>query len=350
LSGPLSIWRGCVGGNMPVRTVMLVATFLCTLCAQAHADFRYKQSGQLSNGGASLKAAFGTQAAEVTIYVQGAFLRIDLPDGRYGIIDLDGRRDIQVDPETRTFSVVSFDAIHAAEKAAARQFPSHITQDLNLTVTSTGKTRTLLDQTAQDTRVETKIPHNSTESLVIDSWIAPSVDGFNEVKGFYERVASAVRGTPDPSDTDYARFPALQGVAELMMATESGANSLAVWPAVMSKGILNLCKVANAPDGLPLLQVYRDYVVAPASSETQKGLANQGNANARVDSGSAGTVPVDSATPSGEGSRRELGMEFTLRITSFSADKLDRGLFQIPPSYTESHVDTRDMWIVGVGQ
>jgi hypothetical protein len=89
---------------MPVRTVMLVATFLCTLGAQAHADFRYKQSGQLSNGPANAKAAFGTQGAEVTIYVQGAFLRIDLPDGRYGIIDLDGRRDIQVDPKSRTLA------------------------------------------------------------------------------------------------------------------------------------------------------------------------------------------------------------------------------------------------------
>jgi len=335
---------------MLLRAVMLVATFFGMVCGLAHADFKYTQSGQLSNGAANFKAAFGTQAAEVTIYVQGAFLRIDLPDGRYGIIDLDGRRDIQVDPKTRTFSVVTFDAIHAAEKATAQQFPSHITQDLNLTVTSTGKTRTLLDQTAQDTRVETKIPQNSTESLVVDSWIAPSVDGFNEVKGFYERVASAVRGTPDPSDTDLARFPALQGVTKLMMAAEAGANSLAIWPAVMSKGILDLCKVANARDGLPLLQVYRVYTVAPASSETQKGLANQGDAKARVDSGSAGTVPVDSAAPSGEGSRQELGMEFTLRITSFSADKLDRGLFQIPPSYTESHVDTRDMWIVGIGQ
>ena len=335
---------------MPVRTVILLGTFLCMVCGLAHADFKYTQSGQLSNGVAKAKAIFGAQASEVTIYVKGAFLRIDLPDGRYGIIDLDGRRDIQLDPKTRTFSVVTFDAIHAGEKETAQQFPSHITQDLNLTVTSTGKTRTLLEQTAQEIRVETKLPQNPTESLVIDSWIAPSVDGFNEVKGFYERVASAVRGTPDPSDTDFARFPAFQGVVALTMAAEAGANSFADWPAVMSKGILDLCKVANAPDGLPLLQVYRTYMVAPASSETPKGLANQGDAKARADSGSAGTVSVDSAAPSGDGSRQELGMEFTLRITSFSADKLDRGLFQVPPSYTESHVDTRDMWIVGIGQ
>jgi hypothetical protein len=35
------------------------------------------------------------------------------------------------------------------------------------------------------------------------------------------------------------------------------------WPAVMSKGILDIHKVANA---LPLLQIYREYTVPPASA------------------------------------------------------------------------------------
>jgi hypothetical protein len=138
-----------------------------------------------------------------------------------------------------------------------------------------------------------EIEHDPAVSLMIDSWTAPSVDGFNEVKSFYERVTSAIPRTPDGSGTDAARFPAPRGVAELMMAVELGANSLAVWPAVMSKGILDLCKVANAPDGLPLLQTYQEYIKRPAPSEAEKGLANRGDANALANSGSAGAVPVD---------------------------------------------------------
>jgi len=122
---------------------------------------------------------------------------------------LEGRREIQVDPKTRTYNIVTFDEIRARDKASSQQFPSHITQDLNLKLTSTGKTRTLLNQTAQNTKVE--ISHNSKEFLVIDSWIAPSVNGFNEVNSFYERLASAVR-----SGIDAGRFPVLTGVAELM--------------------------------------------------------------------------------------------------------------------------------------
>jgi hypothetical protein len=74
---------------MPVRTIVLFAKFPCGL---AHADFKYMQSGQFTNSVAEAKAAFGTQITQVTIYVKGEFLRLDLPDGLYGIIDLDRRR------------------------------------------------------------------------------------------------------------------------------------------------------------------------------------------------------------------------------------------------------------------
>jgi len=326
---------------MLLRTVMLVATFFGMVCGLAHADFKYTQSAQFTNGIAQAKAAFGTQPADVTIYVQGAFLRIDLPDDMYGIIDLDGRKEIQVDPKTRTYSIVTFEEIRNRDKEASQQFPSHITQDLALAASSTGKTLTLLDQTARNTKVEIR---NSTQASTIDCWVAPSVGSFNEVKVFYERVASAIR-----SDTDTARFPALHGVAELMMAVESGVNSLAVWPAVMSKGILDLCKVANAPDGLPLLQIYREYAVA-SPSEAQKGAANRGKDDALADSGATGAVPVDSEAQSGEGPPQKLVTEFTLRITSFSPNTLEKGLFQIPPSYKETHMNLRDMWLPGVGQ
>ena len=134
------------------------------------------------------------------------------------------------------------------------------------------------------------------------------------------------------------------------MATELSLNSLAGWSAVMSRGILDLCKVANAPDGLPLFQIYREYMLRPASAETQKGLAKPGVANAPADSRSASAVPVDSEAESGDGPAQELAMEFTLRVTSFSADKLDKGLFQVPAGYKESHLDLQEMWIPGIGQ
>jgi hypothetical protein len=50
------------------------------------------QSGQFTTGVAQVKASLGTQETEATVYVQGAFLWIDLPVGTYGIIDLDARR------------------------------------------------------------------------------------------------------------------------------------------------------------------------------------------------------------------------------------------------------------------
>ncbi len=141
------------------------------ICVPSRADFKYTQSGQFTNGVDKAQSAFDAKATEVTIYVKGASLRIDLPDGTYGIIDLESQRDIQIDPKTRTYSVVKFDDIRASNKETSQQFPSHITEDEKLTVTSTGKTRTLLAQTAQETSIG--LQHNSADSSVIDSWITP---------------------------------------------------------------------------------------------------------------------------------------------------------------------------------
>src|SRR5262252_3594164 len=87
----------------------------------------------------------------------------------------------------------------------------------------------------------------------------------------------------------------------------------------------------------------------PSRRRYQKGVANPGNADAPTDSRSARTAPADSEAESGERSGQQLATEFTLRVTSFSADKLDKGLFQIPTGYKESHLGLREMWIAGIG-
>lgn len=74
------------------RTCTLVAISLFLICVPSRADFKYTQSGQFTNGVDKAKAAFDAQAIEVTIYVKGTSLRIDLTDGTYGIVDLEGQR------------------------------------------------------------------------------------------------------------------------------------------------------------------------------------------------------------------------------------------------------------------
>ena len=81
---------------MRERTVALVISFLFLISAFGRADSKYTQSGQVTGGrGMNVLDAGGTAT---TTYVKGACLRIDLPSGRYGIVDLNGRREIQVDP------------------------------------------------------------------------------------------------------------------------------------------------------------------------------------------------------------------------------------------------------------
>lgn len=97
--------------------VLCVAALLLT-CALGRADFKFAQSGLVTAARGGAKEA---QATVVTTCVKGSYLRIDLADGSYGIVDLNGRRDIQIDSTSHTYSIVTFDAIRAADEAYEKQ-------------------------------------------------------------------------------------------------------------------------------------------------------------------------------------------------------------------------------------
>jgi hypothetical protein len=139
---------------MRERTVVLVISFLLLTSALGRADFKYTQSGQVT-GGRGMNV-LDTGVTETTTYVKGACLRIELPNGSYGIVDLNGHREIQVDPKSRTSSVISFDQVRAKNQAeleaSRRSKPKNTGSAIwpKLVLTSTGRKRVFFGQTAQE--------------------------------------------------------------------------------------------------------------------------------------------------------------------------------------------------------
>ncbi len=78
---------------MRERTVALVISFLLLTSALGRAEFKYTQSGQVTGGRGM--PVLDTGVTETTTYRKGACLRIDLPNGSYGTVDLNGRREIR---------------------------------------------------------------------------------------------------------------------------------------------------------------------------------------------------------------------------------------------------------------
>jgi hypothetical protein len=337
------------------RTVVLVTSFLFLISALGQADFKYTQSGQVTGGRGM--PVFDTGVTETTTYVKGAYLRIDLPNGSYGIVDLNGHREIQVDPKSRTYSVISFDQVRAknqAESEASRRSQPKNTGSAmwpKLVLTSTGRKRVFFGQTAQE--LNGKFADNSVEGanpqtqngppFEIETWIASSVPAFEEVKDFYAKLAAAI-GWRAP-DSDVSTGPALtsqKGVVEILIASEAAAYRDPVWVPVMAKGLLNLYRTAEIPIGLPILQKFSER--APLAQERQA--AVRGNQQPRPAADE--TAPKSSAP--GSSTNGALLAEFTFRVTSYTADTLDESLFQVPSGYVQLQTDMRQMWILAIGQ
>jgi hypothetical protein len=113
----------------------LMAVSLCVLlifgATPARADFKYSDTSRITGG--SLKSMmktvgiFSKQASQAmkpvttTRYIEGDRLRADNANGRIQIIDLSGRRIIEIDPQKKTYTEITFDEMKAALQRALSQ-------------------------------------------------------------------------------------------------------------------------------------------------------------------------------------------------------------------------------------
>lgn len=352
----------------------IVATFLVALLIlgpmPARADFKYTDTSKITGGTMKnmMKTAgiFSKQASEAmkpvvtTHYVKGNKLRTDHSDGGIQIIDLDGRRVIEIDPKARTYQEATFEEIKAAlqkaqEDAAKKMQQDPKTKDVKASVdakvyvTPSNATREILGQTAKESKIEIETevtaqdtqaagqpgqPVTGTITTSIDSWIAAGIPGYQEVGQFYVRMAKEVNWVPPPNIHVDAR------VTKSMEAMQKNQSSL---------------------KGLPLLQ-YVSMSMAGQQGAPGNQNATQpppGNSNtSSSDSSSSPTQAIakglgglfgkkkkkeDAADPNAQNppppSTPGSLIEMTIEVNSFSDAALDGSLFEVPAGYTRVQSD-----------
>jgi hypothetical protein len=352
----------------------IIAGVLCSLLVfdgtPARADFKYSDTSKITGG--SLKSMmktvgiFSKQASQAmkpvstTRYVKGDRMRSDNADGRVEIIDLSGRRIIEIDPQKRTYTEVTFDEMKASMQKAQEQAQQKMDKDpktkdmktnLNakINVTPGTASRQIQGLTANEMKVQIDMeiqaqaqsdpqnpgqpngPVGGTISTNIDSWVAPSVPGYEEVAMFYQRMAKEINWVPP--------------------------SSIHVDPRV-SQSMDELQKNQSAFKGLPLLQYLSMTMVGQQGAAANTADAN--NANTEGSSSSRSDTPTSASDamvkglgglfskkkkkddaeaqqnsqnpppPSTPGSL----MEMTIEVTSFSNAELDASLFEIPAGFT----------------
>jgi len=357
-----------------LKQILSVALCLLLLfgAVPARADFKYTDTSKITGG--SLKSMvkfagiFNKQASQslkamsTTRYVKSDVMRTDHPDGSVQILDLKRRVVIEMDPQNRTYSEMTFDEIRDALQKATDQQKAKMQKDpkakdaqvdMKAKVSTTpGETGRIVNgQTtnemkmqidmeftaqqqpdAQNTSQPPSGPVSGTMSTSIDSWIAPSVAGYQEVAEFYKKMAKELNWIPP--------------------------SGITVNPQV-SQGMEEMQKNQSLYKGLPILQYLSMSMIGAQGStpsdakETTSSSTSSGpptNASEAMMKGLGGLFgkkkKKDDAKPDSSGAPGSAAsnpppppsvpgalMEMTIEVSAFSDSALDPALFTVPAEY-----------------
>jgi len=379
-----------------VRKSLSILIVIPLVSAPALADFKYTDTSQITGGAlmgmANFAAKFSKdsraamQPITTTHYIKGNKLRTDGSDGSIQIIDLDGRRVISIDNEKKTYSVATFDQIKAAmdkaradAEAKAKENPgkSGQAQDAQLQVTPKitvlpgSGTRTILGQQTNETKVKMDMemqaqnangqpvqasqpgqPNSITFTMTMDTFVAPSVSGYQEVGEFYKKMAKEINWVPPSNIHVDPRMT--QGMSEL----QKNSDALRGLPMLsyISMGIppqpganSNTSQTAsNGPSSDSSKSTDSGSSVPTSGSDVvAKGLSslfNKRKQKQQDDNAKAGT-PAPPPNPNPDPNAL---MEMTTQVSSFSDSPLDASLFDVPAGYTQVQADPNAMLLAPV--
>lgn len=396
---------------MKTCRVLLAMLFVLSWTASVRADFQYTETSQVTGGAligavkfASVFARGDTKKQErqmlqpttTTHYLKGNRLRTDRPDGTAQIIDLEGHRVIAIDLNKKTYAVATFDEIKAAFEQAEQRMQQQIQQspqqkqppqDAQVKITPTVHVtpgtgnRVILNQPTNETKVQMDLamqatgtgpdtpppgqPNSATATYTMnmDTFVAPSVAGYQQFAQFYRRMAEEVNWMKLPAMNVQIDPRVAQGMSEL----QKNSDALKGFPLL---SYVSMTLAVTDANGQPLTagsqndaQNQQSSSSQPAKSSTSSDNTIPASPSAAVIKGigglfgkkkSSSSAPAnqDASASSQTGapppnSNPNALIEITTQVTSFSDYSLDGALFDIPAGYTQVQEDASQVFIGG---
>ncbi len=349
------------------------------------ADFKYTESAKVTGGMMAgimkFAGALSKQAQEpisTTRYLKGNRMRIEQGAGKVQIVDLDGRRFINVDPQKQTYSVLTFDEMRAAlEKMQERMNQKGAKLVPKFEVTATNNSKVILGQPAREVKVrvemqvenpnQQKQAQNMSFLVTSDMWVASTLQDYQEIQKFHERMAKELNWLPGAS------FGANPQMAQAMLELQKGGAALNGLPLLQytSMGMTGLPQASGGPAGTESGGQKETQPSQPATAKSEpaksappeetssptisspkdaiaKGLGgvfggfgkkkkkqepSQGSEQTSAATSSSAPAPGQAGTAGASASGSLADM--TIEVTSFSSDPLDASLFEIPAGYRQ---------------
>jgi hypothetical protein len=371
---------------MHFKKISAVATMVPLLSALGHADFKYSEKSQITGGAMmgmvkmagvfSKDARHSMDATTRTVAIKGNKMRTEESDGKIQIIDLDGRRFINIDPASQSYSIMTFDEMKKAMEQKQAEMQEKMkeeqakhpgqAQPANMKITpkfestETGATQTLLGIPTKELKATVEMTMESTDpktqgqqlSTVIhsDQWIAPDVPNYKEIRDFYLHMAKEMDWVPGQVMGTMANSNIQLSMSELRKSNLAHISGMPM----LTYTSMTMAANGNDPSAAAAQQQAAQQQAAQQQQQQQqqdnsiptnpsaavmKGLGGmfghkKDKQQADANSGSAAANPA--STP---GSMMDMKSE----VTSYSSDSLDASLFGPPAGYTQKVVTADDM-------
>jgi len=336
------------------RRLAVIAGITTVAASTMFADFTYQETTKIT-GGALVSAmkvvgVFSKQARQAnepvqsTVSVKGDRMVRRSPT-HVSIVDLAAQTITSIDLQQKTYYVMTFDQmkqmVEQMQQAMQQKRPDADQPEMKfkVSVDPTDKTKRISGFDAKELVIKMEMQGTDqktgqTGSLVVtaDTWIAPAVPGYAEVRDFQRRMAEKINWSPN-------------------------GNMFNNRPDV-SKGMAELYKESAKLDGMPVFQTTTMGAAGtvPADGSNPQPAAQQPPAD-RPSLGSAlgGALggkfglgrkkpqqdTQQQAPPSNGGSASGVLLEMTTEMTDFSANAVDGSQFEVPAGFSKIEAPMR---------
>jgi hypothetical protein len=313
------------------------------------ADFSYQQTSSVTGGMMasmmSVAGVFSKQAREpvvTTVAVKGDRM-VHRSATSATVIDLGSQTITTIDLQRKTYSVMTFDEM----KQMLAQLSQRQTQNSNadmhfkVSVNDTGNTKLVAGFQAKEMVVKMETEATDSQSgqkgsmvITMDTWIAPSVPGYDEVRDFYRRMGEKIDWNPGGgmfmNDAGVAKGMAevskevarLDGMPVLHTVTMGGAGTVPAGQAGQQ----------TAPQAQPQQQQPQQRPsIGGALGGALGGRFGLGRKKSQSDQDQQ--APAAQPASSGNASAPGTLLEMTTELSSFSSGAVDDSQFTIPAGF-----------------
>ena len=236
------------------KRFVILALMVC-LPAGLLADFSYEQTTKMTGGALAgmmkVMGAFSKQLREPTkssVAIKGNRMA-NLSSTHSTIIDLDKETFTEINPQKKTYSVVTFAEMQEAMRRAVQKMSQQPNQpetagadkvdmDFKISVKETGQTKQIsgLDtkemiMTFDMEATDKQSGQQGTITVTTDLWLAAKIPGYEEVRDFHRRMGARMAWT--------------------------AGSAMTMGRADIGKGMAGAAKEIAKMDGVPVLQIVK---------------------------------------------------------------------------------------------